>query len=513
MSELPKTWTTLSFGELNQFTSRTIDPAARPDQEFELYSVPSYSSGQPERLPGSAIGSTKQTVLPDDVLVCKINPRINRVWKVSPKVQHEQIASSEWIGFRSDAMAPSFAKHYFNSPEFRQLLCSEVAGVGGSLTRAQPKRVANYAVPVAPLTEQNRIADQLDILLTRIQACTDRLNAIPAKLKMFRRAVLNAATSGLLTEEWRNNEMTSWRQVRLAEVASSFSYGSSAKSSPTGDVPVLRMGNIQDGQLDWSDLVFTSDKREIDKYTLTAGDILFNRTNSPELVGKTAVYRGGRAAVYAGYLIRVRCSPSLLPDYLSYCLNSQHGRDYCWSVKADGISQSNINAKKLAAFPFRLPSLSEQTEVVRRVEVLLSVANRIEKRYEQARLMAQRLAPVTLSKAFRGELVPQDPNDESVNVLIERLKTAQTHAAAEPSRRRLKPHGRQPKMSITDKDSMKTAILNLTTDRFSFDELRAQIPGDYEQIKAALFELLEEPSPIVRQVFDEQARAMQLVKV
>lgn len=511
--DLPPGWDLASFGELNSFQGGTVNPATRSDEVFELYSVPSFPKGRPELLQGREIGSTKQTVSPGDVLVCKINPRINRVWTVGSLGDYEQIASSEWIGFRSDALVPGFAKHYFSEPSFRSLLCSEVSGVGGSLTRAQPRRVAKYPVPVAPLAEQNRIADQLDTLLARIQACQDRLEAIPALLKRFRQAVLGAATSGELTEDWRTDKTPDWRTVQLSEVASNFSYGSAAKSSKTGEVPVLRMGNIQEGRLDWSDLVFTSDSQEITKYELRSGDVLFNRTNSPELVGKTAVYKGERPAVYAGYLIRISCSEALLPDFLNYCLGSRHGRDYCWSVKSDGVSQSNINAKKLAAFPFRLPSLGEQAEIVRRVEALLSISDRIETRYRKARRHVLRLTPATLAKAFRGELVRQDPNDEPASALLAKVQNERAVAAAASSRKRPKMSGKRPTMKTTDKDSVQAAILTLETDRFSFDELRSLVLGDYEQLKVALFELLEERSPIVRQVFDEKAKAMMLERV
>jgi type I restriction enzyme S subunit len=161
--------------------------------------------------------------------------------------------------------------------------------------------------------------------------------------------------------------------------------------------------------------------------------VLFNRTNSPELVGKTAVYRGERDAIYAGYLIRVRCTEQLLPDYLNYCLNSPAGRDYCWRVKSDGVSQSNINAKKLAAFEFELPSIEEQHEIVRRVEALFSYADRLEARYTAAHAQVERLTPALLAKAFRGELVPQDPNDEPASMLLERIRAAQ---AEQPTAKR-----------------------------------------------------------------------------
>jgi type I restriction enzyme, S subunit len=180
--------------------------------------------------------------------------------------------------------------------------------------------------------------------------------------------------------------------------------------------------------LDWNDLVFTSNIEEIQKYRLAPGDVLFNRTNSPELVGKTSIFKGERSAIYAGYLIRVRCGKSLLPDYLNYCLNSPAGRDYCWQVKSDGVSQSNINAKKLAAFQFDLPTVEEQKEIIRRVEVLFAFADRLESRYQTARAKCDQLTPALLEKAFQGELVPQDPNDEPASVLLERIKSLRTNA-------------------------------------------------------------------------------------
>ncbi|WP_219847150.1 restriction endonuclease subunit S [Burkholderia multivorans] len=226
-----------------------------------------------------------------------------------------------------------------------------------------------------------------------------------------------------------------WDSVSLADVADDFSYGTSAKSSKVGLVPVLRMGNIQDGSLDWADLVFTSDADEIEKYRLVAGDVLFNRTNSPELVGKTAVFKGEREAIYAGYLIRVRCSNRLNPDFLNYCLGSPAGRNYCWRVKSDGVSQSNINAKKLAAFEFELPSIDEQREIVRRVESLFTLADKIQAQYDQASERLERLTPALLAKAFRGELVPQDTADESAEKLLERVNALAASVATKRGRR------------------------------------------------------------------------------
>lgn len=316
---------------------------------------------------------------------------------------------------------------------------AEARATGTTFKELSGSAAAKLPFLVAPKEEQRRIADKLDTTLARIDALNDRLARITPLLKRFRQSVLAAATSGRLTEDWRANSQAEneWRSVSLKEVASDFSYGSSAKSAKTGKVPVLRMGNIQEGALDWTDLVYTSDPEEIKKYKLVKGDVLFNRTNSPELVGKTAIYQGEQEAIYAGYLIRVKCSEKLIPEYLNYCLGSPMGRDYCWQVKSDGVSQSNINAKKLAAFEFLLPPTDEQTEIVRRVEILFAFADRLEARLQSAQTAAERLTPALLAKAFRGELVPQDPNDEPAAELLRRLRAARAaDTASKPKRGR-----------------------------------------------------------------------------
>lgn len=304
------------------------------------------------------------------------------------------------------------------------------AFTGTTIRHLTRESLSRYEIPLPPQNEQNRIADKLGALLTRVDTCRERLERVQLILERLRQSVLAVATSGELTADWRENQGSngSPHRVSLRETAIDISYGSSSKSLRIGSIPVLRMGNIQEGKLDWNDLVYTSDPIEIEKYKLMPGDVLFNRTNSPELVGKTAVYKGEQPAIFAGYLIRVRCSSELLPDYLNYCLNSPSGRDYCWQVKSDGVSQSNINAKKLADFEFELPPLEEQNEIVRRVESLFAYASRLEASYKAARARVEQLTPALLTKAFRGELVPQEPEDEPASALIERIRTSRATA-------------------------------------------------------------------------------------
>lgn len=373
------------------------------------------------------------------------------------------------------------------------------------------KTIAEIPFPLPPRNEQRRIVAQLDRLFDRTQRACEELSHISRLIENYKKAILEAAFRANLTKGWREkNGFPDPEDVVLGDVAAGFSYGSSAKSSPTGKVSVLRMGNIQNMALDWSDLVYTSNDEEIKKYSLLAGDVLFNRTNSPELVGKTAVYQGEQPAIYAGYLIRIKCGNRLLPKYLNYCINSPIGRTYCWHVKTDGVSQSNINAKKLAAFSFLLPAIEEQEQIIRQIESALDWLNTVDKEHRQAIHLLGRLDQASLAKVFRGDLVPQDPNEEPASTLLDRIRFRR---AAPPSKRTSRNPLRKAQMAKITTDSLKEIIEKLPGDRFSFDELRGHVSADYETLKDTVFALLAEKNPCMRQIFDTQVQAMQFVRL
>jgi len=155
---IPTGWTCATYGILNQHKNRSINPMDSHQSSFELYSVPIYDTGKPEYLIGKEIGSTKQSVEKGDVLLCKINPHLNRAWVVEHyKPELKCIASSEWLIFKSDCLYPEYARVFFMSPAFRSLMLSNVSGVGGSLMRARASAVDGYAIWIPPYNEQIRI--------------------------------------------------------------------------------------------------------------------------------------------------------------------------------------------------------------------------------------------------------------------------------------------------------------------------------------------------------------------
>jgi len=337
---------------------------------------------------------------------------------------------------------------------------------GSGTPHVNPDIFWNLPFPLPPLYEQKRIVAKLDAIIPRIDSVKERLEKIPAILKRFRQSVLTAAVTGKLTEKWREehldvesaeklikkvfsqriNECLSttqkekvkeifcevetenseqlpitWRFVFLKKICKSFQYGTSKKSQKEGKIPVLRMGNLQEGKLDWSDLAYTSNESEIKKFLLKKNTVLFNRTNSPELVGKTSIYTGERKAIFAGYLIRINNYDVVNAYYLNYTLNSGYAKEFCYRKKSDGVSQSNINAQKLAHFELPLPPLEEQKEIVRQVDKLFALADKVEAHYRQAKEQVDKLSQSVLAKAFRGELVPQDPTDEPAEKLLEQI--------------------------------------------------------------------------------------------
>lgn len=229
----------------------------------------------------------------------------------------------------------------------------------------------------------------------------------------------------------------SWIWKKLGFLTTGVEYGTSAKSSETGLTPVIRMGNLQNGNIDWSDLVYTSDLDEIEKYSLRKNDLLFNRTNSPELVGKTAKYKGENPALFAGYLIRINQIETIaLSDYVNYFLNSHIAKQYGNRVKTDGVNQSNINGEKLQNYPFPFCSIEEQLVIIKILENKLSLTDASIRDVEIQLTKAEVLRQSILKKAFSGQLVAQDPNDEPASELLSRIKAEKEVASTQKNKQK-----------------------------------------------------------------------------
>lgn len=283
----------------------------------------------------------------------------------------------------------------------------------------------NTIIPLPPLSEQQRIVERIEELFAKLDEAKERLQEVADSFAVRKAAILHKAFTGELTKQWRRENGVSdesWEEKTISKICGSLKYGTSKKSSDSGEVVVLRMGNLQNGEIDWSNLAYTSDEEDIKKYLLKPGDILFNRTNSPELVGKTSIYRGEMPAIYAGYLIKLDYEKNIVVgDYLNYYLNSSKAKEYYMQVKTDGVSQSNINAKKIGEFEIPLPTITEQHEIVRLIDDLLARERAAQQAAEQALASIDLMKKSILARAFRGELGTNKASEASALELLKQV--------------------------------------------------------------------------------------------
>ena len=268
------------------------------------------------------------------------------------------------------------------------------------------------------LVPQDPNDEPASVLLERIKAEKERLIK-EGKIKRSKKSASD-------TSHYENVPFEipkSWVWTTIEEVTPSLQYGTSEKSKSSGDIAVLRMGNItRKGTIDYSDLVYTSNKADIEKLRLKAGDILFNRTNSSEWVGKTAIYRGEVPSIYAGYIIRM--TPIFLDcEYVNMVMNSQYERDWCNFVKTDGVNQSNINSQKLGQFYIPIPPIEEQKRIVETGNYWLHLVESIESNKKDIINTITKAKQEVLRKAICGELVSQDPTDEPAIELLKRINS------------------------------------------------------------------------------------------
>ncbi|RBC65969.1 restriction endonuclease subunit S, partial [Xanthomonas oryzae pv. oryzae] len=388
MSELPGGWSETEIGPVNTYSSETLNPAKAPKQTFELYSVPVFAKRKPEIVDGKDIGSTKQKVEPDDVLLCKINPRINRVWLVGKKNDHEQIASSEWIVIRQPLFDPAFIRFQLQESSFRDRLCAEVSGVGGSLTRAQPKKVESYKLRIAPLAEQKRIAQKLDALLAQVDTLKARIDAIPALLKRFRKSVVHSAVIGRLSadlrvpiekseEQEQLGPLESWREVTLASLGE-LSRGKS-KHRPRNDSRLYgsEYPFIQTGDVANSGGALTSSKVFYSEFGLKQSRLFPSGTLCITIAANIAdtAMLAIDACFPDSVVGFIPNKDDCVAQFIKYVIDDNKES---LEALAPATAQKNINLKVLNQVKLRIPPIKEQTEIVRHVEQLFAYADQLE---------------------------------------------------------------------------------------------------------------------------------------
>jgi type I restriction enzyme, S subunit len=348
---------------------------------------------------------------------------------------------------------PYYLYRFVSQRSIRRVAKENFTGTAGQL-RVPSVFIEELEVPLAPLNEQHRIVAKLEKLLGKVEACQQRLTKIPVVLKRFRQSVLAVACSGRLTADWREENPhaavraadstegapetpESWRWNRLSEVAhvrGGVTKGRKLAGKKTIVLPYLRVANVQDGYLDLIEIkqieVLPGDET---KYGLESGDVLFTEGGDRDKLGRGAVWHDEiPKCIHQNHIFRARLfTPQVTPEYISLVTKSEFSRHYFFDNASQTVNLASINLTTLSALPMPIPPVEEQSEIVRRLEALFKLADQIETRFVKAKTCVDQITHSILAKAFRGELVSQDPNDEPASVLLERINAERTKGETE----------------------------------------------------------------------------------
>ena len=454
ISNQQNTWIHTTLSEFCGQRGQSIEPSKTPDSQFELYSIPSFPTGQPEIVSGKQVGSNKQMVTSECVLLSKINPRINRVWVVGHFSRHTKIASTEWIVFPPDKrVEPKFLCYFLQQNAVRDFLASNVSGVGGSLMRVKPSTLRDFPFAYPGRDEQSSIVEEIEKQFSRLDEAVANLKRVKANLKRYKASVLKAAVEGKLTEEWRKahpdiEPASKLLQHILAERRTRCNVRGKYKEPAKPDMSNLPplpekwtwasvdqlTAHITSGSRDWTRYygrgigtfilaqnvrlmrLDLSERQAVDppksdaetaRTRVSIGDLLVT------IVGaKTGeVCRIPMELVDHFVCQSVALLRPLMPasaKFMELYLASPENGQAQWKHYIYGQGRPHLSFEQLKMTAIALPPLAEQQQIVAEAERRLSIIEELEAAVQANLTRADRLRQSILSQAFSGRLVGQD---------------------------------------------------------------------------------------------------------
>lgn len=360
---LPPGWKNHQFGDVCDRVKDSYQPVVDGDTPY--VGLEHLAQGFPAfvgRGQESEVRSSKTAFKAGDILFGKLRPYLRK----GAQADFDGVCSTDILAFRAKGACESeFLKFIIHSDEFVAHAKSTTSGVQHPRTSWPSLREFRLSLP--PLPEQKKIAHILSTVQRAIEA-QERIIQTTTELK---KALMHKLfTEGLRNEPQKQTEIgpvpESWEVVELGGLLTIAQYGMSVKGNPEGNYAILRMTNQVDGQIVGRNLQFVEISHgEFEKFRVERGDILFNRTNSLDLVGRTAIFNIEGEFVFASYLIRLRTDEKKLNHFFLNCyFNTDEIQARLKSIATRAVSQSNISATRLKGFPVPKSSLEEQDEIV-----------------------------------------------------------------------------------------------------------------------------------------------------
>jgi len=406
MTELPKGWAKSTLGELVDAIRE--QSKIENTKTYELWSIPSFSDGAPEIIQGSEIGSSKLKVIQDDILISKINPRINRVWLVEDS-NLEQLASPEWLVARikdSNEIDKKFLQFYLSSPEFRDWISRAASSVTGSHSRAKANEILQRDIPLPPIGEQHKIVELLEDHLSRLDAALVDVKLAKLKAAQFRRSLLLS----LMSPDYAGSS-GDWTRTTLGNVCDLVAGKTppSLESSIVGidnssrTVPFYKVGdmNLHPEYLCESRLYLSAKQVEDRKlFILPEGSVVFPKAGG-------AIATNKKRIILVPGPIDLNCMAAIPihgtnPKYLSWWFQSIN-----LSTFADGSILPQLSKGKMSEILVDWPNLKLQEEIVLILEKSLSKNSEGIKLAEAVEANSSSLRRSLLQAAFTGQLTKE----------------------------------------------------------------------------------------------------------
>ncbi|HAV2151602.1 TPA: type I restriction endonuclease subunit S [Enterobacter cloacae] len=422
MSEiiLPEGWSNCTLADIAEVNPKKIEAEQDINAGFVPMShAPTNYNGKLEfeEKTWGEIGKSYTNFKNDDVIFAKVTPCFENGKAAIVKDMPNNIGagSSEFyvLRARNQEIPASYLLGIIKTRKFMQEGAENMTGAVG-LRRVPRAFVESFPLILPPLVEQKVIADKLDTLLAQVDSTKARLEQIPQILKRFRQAVLAAAVSGKLTEEWRiSNGLKYWETQKIGNIVSQIESGKSLKCLETPpqehEYGIVKISAVTWGEYNENESKTLPNKKDfIENRRINDGDFLISRANTLELLGAPViVHKTTKNLMLSDKILRL-VMENEHKQWLSIFLRSSSGRKEIESRSTGNqLSMRNIGQKSLLDIELPKPPIEEQHEIVRRVEKLFIYADTIEKQVQNALERVNNLTQSILAKAFRGELTAQ----------------------------------------------------------------------------------------------------------
>ena len=523
---VPEGWSWTSIEDIAEVTGGGTPPANDPRNFAESEGIPWVTPADLTGYEGTYIGRGRRNLSERGYKssAAKLLPAGAVLFTSRAPIGYCAIAANPMAtnqGFKSltlfGGISGEFVRYYLKwSKPFLESLAS-----GTTFLELSGSKFGRAPLPLPPLAEQKRIVAKLDSLIAKSARARSELTRIENLVARYKQAVLSKAFSGELTsvvnaDANRESGLSSppnWRRMQLGEIAeikSGITLGKKRKpDEQLLKLPYLRVANVQRGWLDLREMKTVEvTATEAEALFLREGDVLMNEGGDRDKLGRGWVWEGQIPdCIHQNHVFRVRLAPETVPPrFLSYYAN-EFGQKHFFDQGKQTTNLASISKSKLSAMDVPVPPFHEAEEIVRRVESAFTIVDRLKSQAERVLELLGKLDEAILAKAFSGELVPQDDGDEPADKLLERISTER---AAAP---KAKPKSiRRKTIMPTAKSFLKEKMRNWPKDGISFQQLRVEFSGSYDDLKEAVFSSLSDEEPMLQQVYDEKNSIMTLRK-